>query len=826
MSLKTKLAESRRALISRIIAPVLLSFLWFVITAVSNAQAQVLDFIVEMNQAGAHFTVQANNATTLHWMGREGSRSTESSDALTVSGSGSWDDPPDDKPHKPYGVWPRLDTLIESVSWLPLYAQEMVVGYRFWLSLQEDSLSIKGFSWWTVVAVAVLGVLTRTWWHSGAPLFNQWEEQQQHRVSDLKIITCIENHPPGPDVYPQGGGGSGVSNQREGGGSGVSNQREGGGPGAANQWGWYGGNGFRVYSDYGPSGGGGGGHYPHYEHTYNYRPCPACSYRQPCQYAIVNTPSAYTEQPGSSMSGAMALSHYPPEPGAPMNHGVGNLFEYQGGNVIAEAISSETGRGFTQQEPPDHEPGCLCEECFAPLLEGSDFSSGVESTAASLQASVQPPAPGWPSDHNPNDLFCRCQRCLDLLIGCVTTSDGQGIDCVAEATFSGRGSGDLPGTGSVIVSSETSIQSSPGSFCTLPWQLSQHLKQAHATEEQKTHQCPHEGCDKVYALPGQLTRHLKQAHATEEQKAHQCPHEGCDKAYALPGQLTRHLKQAHATEEQKTHQCPHKRCDKAYVYPSQLTEHLKLAHGTEEQKTHQCPHKGCDKAYVYPSQLAEHLKQAHATEGQKIHQCPHEGCGKAYALSWQLTTHLKQAHATEEQKTHQCPHKGCDKAYVYPSQLTEHLKQAHATEEQKTHQCPHKRCGKAYALSWQLTQHLNQAHTTEEQKTHQCPHEGCDKVYALPGQLTRHLKQAHATEEQKTHQCPHKGCDKAYVYPSQLTTHLKQAHATERPVATVFPRVRTLDVVNNQLEAEGFEPPRKKNGVFGISTPTIAFAGG
>ena len=337
----------RRVLISRITAhgldatlrlvfPVLLTFLWLVVLAVSTVQGQELDFTVEVNQAGARFTIQANNATTLHWVGGEGSRSTESSDVLTVASGSSWDDPPDDKPHKPYGIWPSFNTLIESVSWLPLYAQEMVVGYRLWLSLQEDSLSIKGFSWWPVVATVVLGELNHTWWHSEGPSFNQWEEQQRHRASDLKIITCMD-HPPGQSVHPQGGGGSGVSNQ----------------------WGGYNGRGnsFCVHDGYDPSGGGGGGHYPHDGHTHNYRPCPAC-YQQSCQYQypIESNPHYYGHyygQPGFLMNGAVTLSHYPPEPSVPTSYGVGDLFGYQGGHVI----SSETGRVSTQQESPVHEPG-------------------------------------------------------------------------------------------------------------------------------------------------------------------------------------------------------------------------------------------------------------------------------------------------------------------------------------------------------------------------------------------------------------------------------------------------------------------------------------
>ena len=215
---------------------VLLTLLWLVILAVSSVQARVLDFTVAVNQAKPCFTVQPNNATTLHWMGDEGSRSTESADVLTVASGSSQDDPPDDKPHKPFGIRPCFDTLVESVSWQPMYAEKMVVGYRLWLSLQEDSLSIKGFSWWPVVAGVVLGKFIYTWWHSEASSFHQWEEQ--HHASDQKIITCMD-HPPGQSGYPQGGGGPGVSNQGTGG---YHHDR---------------GNSFSMYGGYSPSGGGG-----------------------------------------------------------------------------------------------------------------------------------------------------------------------------------------------------------------------------------------------------------------------------------------------------------------------------------------------------------------------------------------------------------------------------------------------------------------------------------------------------------------------------------------------------------------------------------------
>ena len=290
------------------------------------------------------------------------------------------------------------------------------MGYRLWLSLQEDSLSIKGFSWWPVVAGVVLGKFVYTWWHSEAFSFYQREEQQQHRVSDLKIITCMD-HPPGDSGHPQAGGEPGVSNQWTGG---------------YNYWG----NGFSVYDGYDPSGGGGGGHYPHDGHTHNYRPCPAC-YLQPCQYPVKSSSHYYYGQPDSSMNGAPGLSHYLPVPELSTDYGDRDWFEYQGGNAMAETTYSETsletGNVFTQQEPPVHKPGCLCNGCFFPSREHSSFSPGVESTAVSLQA-FAPPAPDWSLDHDPDDPGCICGRCLDILMESVTAHDGQGGHCVVGAT--------------------------------------------------------------------------------------------------------------------------------------------------------------------------------------------------------------------------------------------------------------------------------------------------------------------------------------------------------------------------------------------------------
>ena len=470
---------------------------------------------MEVNQAGPCFTVQANNATTLHWIGGEGSRSTESADVLTVASGSSQDDPPDDKPHKPCGIWPCFDTLVESVSWQPMYAEKMVVGYRLWLSLQDDSLSIKGFSWWPVVAGVVLGKFIYTWWHSEASSFHQWEEQ--HHASDQKIITCMD-HPPGQSGYPQEGGGPGVSNQGTGG---YHHGRE---------------NSFSMYGGYSPSGGGGGGHDPQDGHTRNYRPCPACC-QQPCRYPVESN-SRHCGQPDSSINDALPLSFYPPEPGV---------------------------------------------------------STKYESTAVSLQASVQPPVPGWPSDHEPDAPGCVRKLCLDLSVQCTATCEGQGGDCVEGATS--------------VENSDVSEQPTAVIF---PW--------AGTTSESDVHQQP-ESVEESKP-PSRKSSQISQKKLPGGKWA--CSYPGCTRSYS-----SAHRLKEHEASHLGKWACSHPGCIRSYSSAYRLREHEASHLGKWA-----CSHPGCTKSYSSSYRLREH-KASHLGKWA----CSHPGCAKSYSSTYGLKVH-------------------------------------------------------------------------------------------------------------------------------------------------------------------------------------------
>ena len=664
-----------------------LTLLWFVIWAISSVQARMLDFTVEVNQTGPRFTVQANDDTTLHWMGGEGSRSKESADVLTVDSGNSRDTPPDDKPRKSCNIWSGFDTLIESVPWQPLYVQEIVVGYRLWLSLQENSPSINGFSWWPVVTGVVLGKFFYTWWHSEASSFHQWEEQQQHRVSDQKIITCME-HPPGQSGYPQGGGGPGVSNQWT---AGYNNR----------------GNSFSMYGGYDPSGGGGGSHDPHDGHTRNYRPCPACC-QQPCQYPVESNPHYYYRQPDSLMNGAPTLFYYLPGSEVSANHGDEDWFEYQGGNAMATATSSETssetGRVFIQQEPPVHESDHPCNGGFLPSRGDSGFSSGIESTTVSLRASVQPPAPGCPSDHEPNDPGCVCRLCLDFFIEYATLQWGNG----AAGAISVENS-DVSERPTAVVSpwagttSESDVHQQPEFTEKSEPPSKKSGRSSQKKPPGRKRACSYPGCTKSYSS----SRDLREHEASHLGKW-VCSYPGCTKSYSS----TRGLREHEASHLGKW-ACSYPGCTKSYSSTRGLREHEASHLGKWA-----CSYPGCTKSYSNAQSIREH-EASHLGKWT----CSYPGCTKSYSCAQRMKEH----EASHEGKW-ACSHTGCTKSYSSAQGLREH-KASHLGKWV----CSRPGCTKSYSNAQTLREH---------QASHQgkwaCSYAGCTKSYSRAQPLRKH----------------------------------------------------------------------------------------
>ena len=128
------------------------------------------------------------------------------------------DSPPDDKPRKPGGRGGYTTTLIESLSWQPLYGGEV---FGFLLSLTVDKSSLSGFtaSWKPVIGTLVVGWVIRTLYNPEQPLFNRMDAQQSGE-NHLAIIT-YPKEPQKSETVAVGGTESGTSGAR-GNGGGVS----------------------------------------------------------------------------------------------------------------------------------------------------------------------------------------------------------------------------------------------------------------------------------------------------------------------------------------------------------------------------------------------------------------------------------------------------------------------------------------------------------------------------------------------------------------------------------------------------------------------------
>ena len=167
------------------------------LSPVCLAETQTESFIVEVEHNNQSFSIK--KPAPHQWpatsaIGMEPSREAPA-DTTDISGYPGSDSPPDDNPHRPSGFWQTMTTVVEPISWQPLYATREVVGYTLILTLQKQGSlpESQPFLWLPVLATVVVGWLTRNHWNPESPLFSRMDEQESSEQHELQIITLMDS---------------------------------------------------------------------------------------------------------------------------------------------------------------------------------------------------------------------------------------------------------------------------------------------------------------------------------------------------------------------------------------------------------------------------------------------------------------------------------------------------------------------------------------------------------------------------------------------------------------------------------------------------------
>ena len=92
-------------------------------------------------------------------------------------------------------------------------------------------------------------------------------------------------------------------------------------------------------------------------------------------------------------------------------------------------------------------------------------------------------------------------------------------------------------------------------------------KRRRSKEGKKLHECPHDGCDKLYSKTSHLKAHLR-SHTGE--KPYKCDWDGCQWRFARSDELTRHYRKHTGI---KPFSC--KVCDRTFARSDHLTLHMR-----------------------------------------------------------------------------------------------------------------------------------------------------------------------------------------------------------------------------------------------------------
>ncbi|KAJ9591660.1 hypothetical protein L9F63_001805, partial [Diploptera punctata] len=247
-------------------------------------------------------------------------------------------------------------------------------------------------------------------------------------------------------------------------------------------------------------------------------------------------------------------------------------------------------------------------------------------------------------------------------------------------------------------------------------------------QDDKSHVCTYEGCNKKFSRPSKLQAHL--CYHTGE-RAYKCEHEGCNKSYSRPQHLRRHITTSHDSESKYKKLLS---CLKELSNRQNLKKHYYRKH--ERKYPYTCEY--CDKGYPKHQQLKQHL---YLHTGIPPFRCSE--CNMGFTKVGDLNRHNR------GHKTYTCSVKGCGVVLKAWTHMRTHIKLKHPSE------FPCDECGLIFRTKSRLKMHASIHKEPHEREIFACNHPNCPRFYFKKSNLTHHIKSSH---KGKKFECTYEDC--------------------------------------------------------------------
>ena len=353
-------------------------------------------------------------------------------------------------------------------------------------------------------------------------------------------------------------------------------------------------------------------------------------------------------------------------------------------------------------------------------------------------------------------------------------------------------SDDHPSSSVTSVSAEDSTQKSSAPAPAPP---TPHSPRRKFPSEEKTHHCPHQGCDKAFNRPARLVEHLR-SHNNE--RPFRCTHPGCDKNFLRETHLNHHVKSAHTSF--RDYACDWDSCDKKFLTATRLRRHQAVHEGQEKFRCTTYP--PCNETFRKHATLQRHITAVHLHKKPfpcaQIDVTTSQPCTQAFDTAGRLRAHEGRVHGGLRFWCTACPSEQASQSNTrhlgFPTYalLQAHLRGVHPPT------CT--LCGQACTTQRELRRHIQVQHSAAPpaplaRKLHTCPVLACGRTFTKPHNLTVHTRTVHEGEKRFVCgvtplriPCAAASCGRAFKTKASLEAHVRSQHLQQKRGSNRAPR--------------------------------------